>query len=270
MARSTYYHNIERLGAPDKYADLRVIITKIYYRHKKRYGYPRITAELHNMGICINHKTVQKLMNEMGLKAMRKRRHYNSYKGEVGKIAPNLIDRNFHADRPYQKWATDISQVNIHDKLLYISPILDMYNGEIVAYSLANRPSLKLVLNSVNKAMRKVSIPPKGLILHSDQGWHYRVSTYSKLLAHYHIMQSMSRKGNCLDNAMMENFFGLMKNELLYSQEWETIEAFEAALKEYIKYYNNDRIKSRLNGKSPVQYRTLHQINNYLPSNFLG
>ena len=258
MARSTYYYHTKRLRQDDGYDAVRERIRTIYDKHHGRYGYRRITAQLRNEGIDINHKTVQKLMGQMGLKAKRKRRHYRSYKGELGKIAPNVINRNFHATAPDQKWATDVTQVKIKDRWVYLSPILDMFNGEIISYVISDRPDLKMVMTMLDNAFKERTIQ-ENLVIHSDQGWHYQHRRYQKALEDRHITQSMSRKGNCLDNAMMENFFGLMKNELLYLQEWESVDQFKTALRNYIRYYNNDRIKLRLNGKSPVQYRALFQ-----------
>ncbi|HRN15631.1 MAG TPA: IS3 family transposase [Xylanibacter oryzae] len=152
-------------------------------------------------------------MKQMGLKAKRKKRHYHSYKGEIGRIAPNIIERDFHTEKTNQKWATDITQIAINDNKLYLSPILDMNNGEIVSYT-TNSPSLKMVTMMLKKVFKKYE-DLNGLILHSDQSWHYQHKMYQKILRDNGIIQSMSRKGNCFDNAMMENFFGLMKNELL-------------------------------------------------------
>ena len=197
-------------------------------------------------------------MQEMQLKAKRRKQHYHSYKGDIGKVAPNLIDRDFVATRPNQKWTTDITQVNIQDKKLYLSPILDMFNGEIISYSISFSPDLKMVVSMLNNALNRVK-DTDGLIIHSDQGWHYQHLKYQQILKNHGVIQSMSRKGNCLDNAIMENFFGLMKNELLYLQKWDSIDQFKKALRTYIRYYNNDRIKLRLKGKSPVQYRALFQ-----------
>ena len=222
MARSTFYYHTKRLGQPDGYEAVRKRIRAIYDKHHGRYGYRRITAQLRNEGLEINHKTVQKLMRQMSLKAKRKKQRYRSYKGELGKIAPNVLDRDFKATAPNQKWTTDVTQVKIKDRKIYLSPILDMFNGEVVSYAISTSPDLKMVLTMLDKAFKK-------------------------------------RKGNCLDNAMMENFFGLMKNELLYLQEWDSIDQFKKALRTYIRYYNNDRIKLRLKGKSPVQYRALFQ-----------
>ena len=258
MARSTYYYNRKRLGQSDGYDTIRDCIRTIYDKHHGRYGYRRITAQLNNDGININHKTVQKLMGQMSLKAQRKRQHYHSYKGDVGKVAPNIINRDFNTSGPNQKWTTDVTQMRIKDKWVYLSPILDMFNGEIISYTISSRPDLSMVMTMLNKAFQSRDIHGN-LIIHSDQGWHYQHRSYQKALENRHITQSMSRKGNCLDNAMMENFFGLMKNELLYLQEWDSIDQFKKALRSYIRYYNNDRIKLRLKGKSPVQYRTLFQ-----------
>ena len=258
MARSTFYYHTKRLGQTDGYDAVREHIRVIYNKHHGRYGYRRITAQLRNEGTDINHKTVQKLMGQMGLKAKRKRQHYRSYKGELGKIAPNVINRNFHTTAPDQKWATDVTQVKIKDRWVYLSPILDMFNGEIVSYVISDSPNLKMVMTMLDNALKERKVQGN-LILHSDQGWHYQHKRYQKALEDRHIIQSMSRKGNCLDNAMMENFFGLMKNELLYLQEWDSVNQFKTALRNYIRYYNNDRIKLRLNGKSPVQYRALFQ-----------
>ena len=258
MARSVFYYHLKRLNAKDKYEDERKLICSIFHEHKGRYGYRRVTAELRNRGRVLNHKTVQRLMDEMGLKCRARRVRYRSYHGKVGETAPNIIERNFVAAAPNRKWATDVTQINIGAVKLYLSPIVDMFNGEIISYNISTSPNLELVYGMLDKAFARFDCLD-GLILHSDQGWHYQHSGYRKRLLERHIVQSMSRKGNCLDNAIAENFFGIMKSELLYAEKFETPEDFMKALEEYIYYYNNKRIKSRLNGKSPVQYRTLFQ-----------
>lgn len=256
MARSTYYYHISRLTRPDKYNDIRKRIGNIFDAHNKRYGYRRVHMQLVNEGYTINHKTVQKLMVQMHLKSIVRRVKYRSYKGEIGRIAPNVINRNFKVLSPYRKWVTDITEFKINDTKAYLSPILDLFNGEIISYTISDRPDLKMVMDMINSATNKVDIT-SGLVLHSDQGWHYQHKQYQKSLINKGIVQSMSRKGNCLDNAVMENFFAIMKSELLYLQQFKTMSEFKDALKSYIEYYNNDRIKLKLNGKSPVQYRTL-------------
>ena len=239
---------------PDKYLELKDVIKRIFHENKGRYGYRRITMELHNRGYCINHKTVQKLMKQCCLKCEIRRRKYRSYKGEVGKIAPNELKRNFKADKPNQKWVTDVTEFTVQDKKIYLSPILDLYNSEIVSYNISLRPTFHQTMDMLDKAFAKI---PDGteLILHSDQGWQYQMKQYQARLKEKGIIQSMSRKGNCLDNAIMENFFGLLKSELLYLRKFENIEEFKLELEKYIDYYNNNRIKSKLKGLSPVQYR---------------
>ena len=197
-------------------------------------------------------------MQDMNLKSQIRRVKYRSYRGEVGKTAPNLLNREFGATRPNQKWATDVTEFKVADRKAYLSPIIDMFNGEIIAYTISDRPDLKMVMDMMHSAKRKIK-DAKGVMLHSDQGWHYQHMQYQQTLKKYGITQSMSRKGNCLDNAVMENFFGIMKSELLYLQQFSDMEVFKRELRKYINYYNNDRIKLKLNGKSPVQYRTLYQ-----------
>ena len=255
MKRATYYYCVKE--RQDKYATLRKEIARIFEKHNGRYGYRRIHLQLQAKGVAINHKTVAKLMNEMDLSGRRPKVRYRSYSGAIGKIAPNILHRDFEADAPNCKWTTDVTQVDIHGKKCYLSPILDMWNGEIVSYVISDHPNLKMVTDMLQKAFRKHP-QTNGLIMHSDQGWHYQHTCYQYLLRKHGITQSMSRKGNCLDNSVMENFFGLMKNELLYQKEWNSIDDFKAALKEYIRYYNNERIKLKLK-MSPVKYRTHFQ-----------
>ena len=260
MARSVYYYHLKKFKERSgKYAKEKELIMSIFQEHKGRYGYRRITAEMRNRGFVINHKTIKRLMDELGIKCTIRKVKYRSYKGYVGKTAPNVIARDFVATAPNQKWATDVTQINIASTKLYLSPIIDMFNGEVVSYDISTSPNMKQIYNMLNRAYRKTG-NLDGLILHSDQGWQYQHYGYQAWLKKHNIIQSMSRKGNCLDNAMAENFFGIMKSELLYSQKFESPKAFIKALDEYILYYNNKRIKLRLKGKSPVQYRTLSQI----------
>jgi putative transposase len=255
MARSTFYYHKKRLAAPDRYEPEKRAIADIFHKNRGRYGYRRITLEMRNRGFLVNHKTVSKLMLDLGLKCEVRMKRYRSYKGRVGKIAPNILERNFNADGPNQKWATDITEFSIHGTKRYLSPIIDLYNGEVISYNISRRPTLDLVMSMVDSALAK--IPGKtSLILHSDQGWHYQHSTYQLRLKQKGILQSMSRKGNCLDNAAIESFFGLLKSELLYLQKFNSVQHFHNELEEYIDYYNNRRIKAHLNGMSPVKYRT--------------
>lgn len=258
VARSTYYYNLKRMNKPDKYADIKEEIKTVYDENKGRYGYRRITMELKNRGHNINHKTVFKLMKSLNLKCMVRHKKYKSYRGESGKIAPNVLQRNFRAAKPNQKWATDITEFALLGTKVYLSPVLDMYNGEIISYEISEKPELKQVLNMIDKAFLKIPDNP-GLILHSDQGWQYQHKTYQKRLKDKGITQSMSRKGNCLDNSVMENFFGLLKSELFYLRKFSSIEEFKIELASYIDYYNNKRIKAKLKGLSPVDFRIQSQ-----------
>jgi transposase InsO family protein len=258
IPRSTYYYHIKNFEKPDKYCDIRERIQYIFHANKGRYGYRRIVMELNNEGICINHKTVQRLMRELGLYCVVRMKKYRSYKGEVGKTAPNLLDRDFSAAMPNEKWVTDVTEFSLFGQKLYLSPILDLHNGEIISYSIAYRPVYSQINEMLNKAFEKIP-NNTNLILHSDQGWQYQMNQYQRALDTKGIRQSMSRKGNCLDNAVIENFFGLLKSELLYLQKFNSMEHFIQELHDYIDYYNNSRIKAKLKGMSPVKYRTHSQ-----------
>jgi transposase InsO family protein len=179
---------------------------------------------------------------------------YQSYKGEVGETAPNLLNRNFKATRPNEKWATDVTEFSLFGKKLYLSAIIDLYDRSIIAYTLYDRPYLEMVIKMVKIAVEKEKING-GLILHSDQGWHYRHKQYHRLLNENGITQSMSRKGNCLDNAVIENFFGILKSEHLYIQTFSSIEHFKSELITYLDWYNNERIKSTLGYVTPIDFR---------------
>lgn len=245
MARSVFYYHLKRLKSSDKYAEEKDMIESIFHEHKVAMAYQRITAEMQNRGFTINHKIVRRLMGNMGLKSKIRKIRYRSYKGEIGKIALNIINRNFIAQAPNRKWATDVTQINIGSEKLYLSPILDMFNGEIISYNLSRSPNIEQIYDMLDKAFAKFD-NLDGLIIHSDQGWQYQHYGYRQRLTQNHVLQSMSRKGNCLDNAMAENFFGIMKPELLYAEKFKSAEDFIKALDEYIDYYNNKRIKSRL------------------------
>ena len=261
MPRSTYYYWLKALKKEDKYKDIKEEINNIFVENKGRYGYRRITLELKNRGYKINHKTVQRLMKQLGLiSIVRPKRRYNSYKGTIGKVAKNILKRDFKATKPNEKWATDITEFKVHNEKLYLSPIVDLFNGEIVSYNISRRPMFNQVVDMIEKAFSKI---PNNtyLVLHSDQGWQYQMNQYQKLLRDKGVIQSMSRKGNCLDNACAENFFGILKSELFYvkEKEYNNVDELEKDIIEYIEYYNNKRIKGKLKGMSPVQYRVHSQ-----------
>ncbi|MED4400248.1 IS3 family transposase [Metabacillus fastidiosus] len=259
IARSTYYYWMKQLNRPDKYIEIKEMIKQIFDEHKGRYGYRRITLELRNRGYVINHKTVRRLMSQLGLKCLVRMKKYRSYRGKVGSVAPHILERDFTASKPNEKWVTDVTEFHLFGEKLYLSPILDLFNGEIIAYNIEKRPVFPLVTKMLDQAFQRLN-DGDSPILHSDQGWHYQMKKYQHLLKEHHITQSMSRKGNCLDNAVIENFFGLLKSELFYLQEFESMEHFTLELEKYIHYYNHKRIKAKLKGLSPVQYRVQSSI----------
>lgn len=254
LPRATFYYHLKQHTRPDKYKSAKEEIIAIYHENKGRYGYRRITTELRKRNIPLNHKTVQRLMKEMGVICRVRMKKYHSYKGEVGKVAPNLLGRDFHADKPNQKWVTDVTEFHLFGEKLYLSPILDLHSRDIVSYVVSERPVLSMVTTMLEKAF--AAIPDStNLLLHSDQGWQYQHKHYQRMLQAKGIRQSMSNKGNCLDNAVMENFFGLLKSELLYLQEFESMDHFKRELVEYLDYYNNRRIKAKLKGLPPALHR---------------
>ncbi|MFL0584391.1 IS3 family transposase [Solibacillus silvestris] len=259
IPRNTFYQIAKKLDLPDPDADLKAEIQAIYDEHEGRYGYRRIRDELANRGQQVNHKKVQRLMKTLGLKCLVRMKKYKSYKGTVGEISPNILDRQFIAEAPNEKWTTDISVIKLFGEKLYLSPVLDMFNGEIITYTIGSRPTFSLVSDMLEKALERLPEDHK-LLIHSDQGWHYQMKHYRHALQSRGIVQSMSRKGNCYDNSVMENFFGIMKSEFLYLKEFESVEHFKEELEKYIYYYNTKRIKAKLKGMSPIQYRTHAQL----------
>ena len=249
LARSTYYYQLKQLDGHDKDKEIKGEIQEIYYEHKGNYGYRRITLELRNRGFVVNHKKVQRLMKILGLSAqIRRKRKYSSYQGEVGKKADNLIQRQFEASKPMEKCYTDVTEFaipNITQKL-YLSPVLDGFNSEIIAYNLSTSPNLEQVKAMLDQAFTEEHY--ENTILHSDQGWQYQHQYYHQFLEDKGIQPSMSRKGNSPDNGMMESFFGILKSEMFYGYEktFKSIEHLEQAIVDYIDYYNNKRIKVKL------------------------
>ena len=249
LARSTYYYQLKQLDGHDKDKEIKGEIQEIYYEHKGNYGYRRITLELRNRGFVLNHKKVQRLMKILGLSAqIRRKRKYSSYQGEVGKKADNLIQRQFEASKPMEKCYTDVTEFaipNITQKL-YLSPVLDGFNSEIIAYNLSTSPNLEQVKAMLDQAFTEEHY--ENTILHSDQGWQYQHQYYHQFLEDKGIQPSMSRKGNSPDNGMMESFFGILKSEMFYGYEktFHSLEQLEQAIVDYIDYYNNKRIKVKL------------------------
>ena len=257
MAKSTYYFELNRVDAvAEKNGVLLSEIKKIFHENKGRYGVRRIYQELCRKGYVVNHKRVQRLMHVNGLFGKRPKEKYHSYQGNVGKVGDNIINREFTADRPLQKWSTDVSQFTFPWGKCFFSPILDMSTNEIISYDLSLSPDLEQIQRMLNKAFKKFP-DVNGLILHSDQGWQYQHAFYQQSLKERGIIQSMSRKGNCYDNCIIETFFARMKNEMFYGleKEYSTFKEFQTAVKDYIDYYNNKRIQEKTKWMSPVQYR---------------
>lgn len=255
MAKSVYYYWLKASSKADPYQGAKEHIAQIFNTHRGRYGYRRVHSELSNQQRYLNPKTVQKLMGQLGLKSTVRPKRYQSYKGSVGKVAPNLLERKFEASKPNQKWVTDVTEFNIKGERIYLSPIFDLYHQEIISYEIADRPQISSVMQMLQSAFKQLG-PKDKPMLHSDQGWQYQMGQYRQAPQKQGVTQSMSRKGNCLDNAVMENWFGVMKTEFCYRKRFESVESFKTELQEYIHYYNHDRIKQKLKGWNPVQYRT--------------
>ncbi|WP_408637943.1 IS3 family transposase [Oxalobacter vibrioformis] len=255
LSRSTFYYHCQKQKLPDRYALEKQAIQSTFHQHKGRYGYRRITCVMRQQGYMINHKTVQKLMKQLNLASFIRIKKYRSYKGHVGQVVPNLLQRQFAAGQPNRKWVTDVTEFNVSGEKLYLSPVMDLYNNEIISCELARRPHFDMVQKMLSEAISRLK-PGDMPLLHSDQGWQYQMKPYQKTLRQHKLTQSMSRKGNCLDNAAMESFFGTLKSECFYIKKFDSVEQLESEIREYIHYYNHDRIRLKLNGLSPVQFRT--------------
>lgn len=260
LPKSSFYEWKKKIeNFVDKDLEIKLKIKDIVSKNKLRYGYRRVCNKLKEQGLVVNHKKVLRIMKELNLlckKFRNKSRKYSSYKGEVGKIAGNLINRNFYANKPNKIWLTDVTEFRLsgREEKLYLSPILDIFNGEIISYSISKNPTTDFTNESLDNALDKFGIL-NGLVIHSDQGLHYQHKSWCKRLEKRGIKQSMSRKGNCLDNSPMENFFGLLKQEMFYGEDFESYQHLKFEIEEYIRWYNEERIKEKLNGLSPIEYR---------------
>ena len=256
----------KRLDRPNKDEQVEKKILEIR-KDNPNYGYRRMTAMLRKQGLLINKKKVQRLVQKLKLQVTsfsRKTRKYSSYKGTIGKVADNKINRNFKVDEPYTYITTDTTEFkylekdksgNYQVKKLYLNPYLDMYNGEIISYELSKQPTLAPILKALDKAIEITSTNNDKRIFHSDQGWAYQLKQYTSKLEKEGITQSMSRKGNCLDNSPMENFFGILKQEIYYGKKFYSYEELKETIEDYIEYYNKSRIKEKLGYLSPIEYR---------------
>lgn len=259
----------KRFNRPSKDAELEGKIKAIRNSHEN-YGYRRIYGALRAEGLSVNRKRVQRLVQRLGLQVTaftRRSRKYYSYKGTVGKVAPNRLNRRFDTCIPHQKITTDTTEFKYYQldeqghlvtKKLYLDPFLDLYNREIISYSITKRPCAEGIANALNKAIQITSDCKYRRTFHSDQGWAYQMGCYTKRLREERIFQSMSRKGTCLDNSVMENFFGLLKQEIYYGHTYHSFDELKQAIERFIKYYNERRSKEKLGWCSPVEYRLRH------------
>lgn len=243
---------------------------KAIRKDNPNYGYRRIYGKLRKLGFLINKKKVHRLMKKLKFQVINfkhKSRKYNSYKGRVGKVAPNRINRRFNTCIVHQKITTDTTEFKYYEqdefgkmqiKKLYLNPFFDMFNGEIISYSITKAPTLDAIIQPLEEAIKKTANCKFKRTFHSDQGWAYQLKQYTSKLQDNNILQSMSRKGNCLDNAPMENFFGILKQEIYYGHTFNSFDELKYTIEKYIKYYNEDRIKEKLGYLSPVEYRLLN------------
>ncbi|CAN7307033.1 IS3 family transposase [Paenibacillus sp. LjRoot153] len=262
ISRSGYYAYVKR-SKTDPDEELKLKILAIYEQRNKILGYRRIQDELYRQyNLIVNHKKVLRLMQSLGIKSIIRRKyvHRTSHEAAVsdGRIAENLLQRDFHADGPNQKWVTDVTQYRVFDDRLYLSAVKDLWNGEIVAYHISNRNDNPLVLETFRKAFKTQTdvtgnIP--GLIVHSDQGYQYTSHAYYDMLPKVGARISMSRRGNCYDNASIESFFSHLKVEALYPYDIRTIEQAQRRIEEFIRFYNEERAQRKLNKLTPVEYR---------------
>lgn len=266
LPKSTYMYWQQRLDRPNKDEQVEKKILEIR-KDNPNYGYRRMAAMLRKQGLLINKKKVQRLVQKLKLQVTsfsRKTRKYSSYKGTIGKVADNEINRKFKVGEPYTYITTDTTEFkylekdkneNYQVKKLYLNPYLDMYNSEIISYEISKQPTLEPILKALDRAIEITNINKDKRIFHSDQGWAYQIKQYTSKLEAEGITQSMSRKGNCLDNSPMENFFGILKQEIYYGKKFYSYEELKETIEEYIEYYNKDRIKEKLGYLSPIEYR---------------
>ena len=258
MKRSTFYENIK--PKQDKYAELKQKIIEIYNKSNRRKGYRWITSDLKKDGYSINHKTVLRLMQQLGIRSIVRAKKYNSYTGAVsGTAVENILHRDFSTTAINQKWTTDVTEFKVCGKRIYLSGIMDMHSKELIAHTVSFSPNMKLIMRMIKLAFKKTG-NPKNVIIHSDQGWQYRHVSYKHFLKKRKAVQSMSRKGNCLDNAVIENFWGTLKSEWFYLYDFNSVDNFLEQLESYIHYFNYERDSSVLNYRTPFEVRTENMV----------
>ena len=258
LARSSYQYQVEALSKPDKYADLRVRITEIFHENGSRYGYRRIHLELRKEKVVVSEKVVCAIMKEEGLvaKGRKRKRRYSSYQGEISEAPENLVKRDFHADAPNELWLTDITEFHIPAGKVYLSPVIDCFDGMAVSWRMSTSPNAELANSMLEAACSTLGEGERPRI-HSDRGCHYRWPGWIRICEENGLERSMSKKGCSPDNSACEGFFGRLKNEVFYGENWSgwSIEEFMSEIDAYIRWYNERRIKLTLDGMSPVEYR---------------
>jgi transposase InsO family protein len=258
LARSSYFYHRARLLVADRHADARRVIADIFELNHRCYGYRRIRAALIRQQVFISEKVVRRLMQQEGLAAATTRqRRYGSYRGEISPAPENIINRDFYATTPNQKWLTDLTEFQIPAGKVYLSPVIDCFDGLVVSWSIGTRPDAELVNTMLDSAIESVASCKERPIVHSDRGAHYRWPGWLSRMQSARLTRSMSRKGCSPDNAACEGFFGRLKTELFYPRDWRTttIDQFIEIVDSYIRWYNAKRIKVSLGSLSPIEYR---------------
>ena len=258
LSRAAYYAWVKRLDKPDQDADRMELVREAWEKSRKTYGYRRISLWIQqNKGVLINHKAVLRLMNKMNIHSVaRRRKPYKKMSQlDIYHRYDNILDRDFTATKPNQKWVTDITYVLTQQGWAYLSTIKDLFDGFIIAHQLGKQNSVSLVTNTLKQAKHKEKVTD-GLLLHSDQGHQYTSQAYFVLTTEYNITPSMSRRANCWDNAPMENFFGHLKEEALRQFQTPTFEQAQEIIDDYICFYNYERIQLKTR-QTPYQVRCL-------------
>ena len=258
LARSSYFYHRARAAIGDKYVRVRQSITEIFESNHRCYGYRRLQASLAREQGPISEKVIQRLMKQESLVVAKpKRRRYASYLGEISPAPENIINRDFQAAAPNKKWLTDITEFQIPAGKVYLSPIIDCFDGMVVSWTIGTSPDAELVNTMLDAAIETVTETSDRPVVHSDRGGHYRWPGWLSRMSEAKLTRSMSRKACSPDNAACEGFFGRLKNELFYPRDWKsvTVEQFIEVLDDYIRWYNEKRIKISLGALSPIEYR---------------
>jgi putative transposase len=257
MARSSYFYHLARLQLPDRYQEVRTDVGRIFEENRRVYGYRRIHMMFRRVGTVVSEKVIRRIMAEEKLVVIsRRRRRYSAYQGEITPAVANILQRDFHAQAPSEKWLTDITEFQVSTSKVYLSPVIDCFDGMVVSWTIGTRPDAELVNRMLDLAVTSLG-PTECPVVHSDRGSHYRWPGWIERMTNAGLTRSMSKKGCTPDNAACEGFFGRLKSEMYYNRSWRgvSVERFIEQVDEYIRWYNEKRIKLSLEGMSPVEYR---------------